>query len=71
MPTILKQLQQFWAGRNRQQRSFLVAGAVATVALLAVFAHLMATPDMKPLMTGLEPADAQTLAAALRASRTR
>ncbi len=67
MPTILKQLQQFWAGRNRQQRSFLVAGAVATVALLAVFAHLMATPDMKPLMTGLEPADAQTLAAALTA----
>ncbi len=67
MQNILRQLQQFWAGRNRQQRGFLVAGAVATVALLVVFAHLMATPDMKPLMTGLDPADAQTLSASLTA----
>ncbi len=67
MEQILRQLQQFWAGRNRQQRGFLLAGAAATVALLAVFAHLMATPEMKPLMTGLEPADAQALSASLTA----
>ena len=67
MQAILRQLQQFWTGRNRQQRGFLIAGGIATVALLAVFAHLMAAPDMKPLMTGLEPADAQTLAASLTA----
>ena len=67
MQNILRQLQQFWAGRNRQQRGFLIAGGVATVALLAVFAHLMAAPDMKPLMTGLDPADAQTLSASLTA----
>jgi len=67
MQNILRQLQQFWAGRNRGQRGFLIAGGVATVALLAVFAHLMATPDMKPLMTGLDPADAQTLSASLTA----
>ncbi len=67
MQSILRQLQQFWAGRNRQQRGFLIAGGIATVALLAVFAHLIAAPDLKPLMTGLEPADAQTLSASLTA----
>ncbi len=65
MQTILGQLEQFWAGRNRQQRGFLIAGAVATVALLLLFARLMATPEMKPVMTGLEPADAQALSATL------
>ncbi len=67
MQKIWQQLGLFWAGRDKRQRGFLVAGAVATVALLAVFAHLMASPDMKPVMTGLDPADAQTLAAALTA----
>ena len=67
MQRIWQQLQQFWAGRSGQQRGFLIAGGVATLALLAVFAHLIASPDMKPLMTGLDPADAQTLAASLTA----
>ncbi len=67
MQNILRQLREFWTGRDRQQRGFLIAGGIATVALLAVFAHLMATPDMKPLMTGLDPADAQTLSASLTA----
>ncbi len=67
MQNILRQLRVFWAGRTGQQRGFLVAGAVGTVALLALFAHLITAPDLKPLMTGLEPADAQTLAAALTA----
>ena len=67
MQKIWQQLQSFWAGRSSQQRGFLVAGGVATVALLALFAHLMLTPDMKPLMTGLEAADAQALAATLTA----
>ncbi len=67
MQKIWAQLVQFWAGRDRRQRGFLIAGAVATVALVAVFAHLMTAPDMKPLMTGMDPADAQTLAAGLTA----
>ncbi len=67
MPKLLQQLGAFWAGRNGQQRGFLVAGAVVTVALLALFAHLIAAPDLKPLMTGMDPSDAQTLAAALTA----
>ncbi len=67
MQKILQQLGAFWAGRTGQQRGFLIAGAVATVALLAVIAHLIAAPDLKPLMTGLDPADAQTLSSALTA----
>jgi flagellar M-ring protein FliF len=62
-----RQLQRFWAGRNGQQRRLLIAGGVATIAVLAVLAHLIATPDMKPLMTGMDPADAQALASTLTA----
>ena len=31
------------------------------------FGHLIVTPDYKPLMTGMEPADAQALASRLAA----
>ncbi len=67
MQRYLAQLQQFWAGRNRQQRGFLIGGAAASAVLLLLLTHLMSTPDMKPLMTGLEPADAQALSASLTA----
>ncbi len=67
MQNFLQQLGAFWASRDKRQRGFLLAGAAATVALLAVFAHLIAAPDLRPLMTGLDPADAQTLSAALTA----
>jgi flagellar M-ring protein FliF len=64
---IIAQGKQFWASRNKRQRGFLLAGAGATVALLAVFVRLIGTPDYKPLFTGLEAADAQTLTAQLDA----
>ncbi len=67
MQNLWQQLQTFWAGRTGQQRGFLIAGGAATAALLLLFAHLMATPEMKPLVTGLEPSDAQALATALTA----
>ncbi|MBB6144999.1 flagellar M-ring protein FliF [Silvibacterium bohemicum] len=61
------QAKQFWASRNPRQRGYLLAGVGATVALLALFVRLIGTPDYKPLFTGLEPADAQTLSAQLDA----
>jgi flagellar M-ring protein FliF len=67
MNQIAGQLKQFWATRTSKQRLFLGAGAVATVGLVAVFANLMSAPDYKPLMSGLEPADAQTISAELTA----
>ena len=62
-----EQSKQFWASRSPRQRGYLLAGVGATVALLALFVRLIGTPDYKPLFTGLEPADAQTLSAQLDA----
>jgi flagellar M-ring protein FliF len=63
---IFAQLKQFWMTRSPKQRMMLGAGAVATVGLVGLFANLMSTPDYKPLMSGLEAADAQTISAELK-----
>jgi flagellar M-ring protein FliF len=62
-----EQARQFWLSRNPGQKGFLLAGAAATVVLLTLFVRLIGTPDFKPLYTGLELADAQTLTAQLDA----
>src|ERR1700739_3942818 len=62
-----EQVKQFWATRSPRQRGYLLGGVGATVALLALFVRWIETPDYKPLFTGLEPADAQTLSAQLDA----
>jgi len=67
MKQIGAQLKQFWSSRTSKQRLLLGAGAAATIGLVGLFANLMATPDYKPLMSGLEPADAQTITAELKA----
>jgi len=63
----IHQAQQFWATRSARQRGFLLAGAVATVLVLGIFVRLIGTPDYKPLFTGLETEDAQTLSTQLDA----
>ena len=65
MNHIVAQAKQFWIGRSSNQRILLAVGAVATLGMLGFFASLMSTPDYKPLMSGLEPADAQALSAEL------
>ena len=64
---VTQQAQQFWASRSKRQKTLLVAGAAATVLLVALFAGLIGSPDYKPLYTGLESADVQTLSAQLDA----
>ncbi|RXH57274.1 flagellar basal-body MS-ring/collar protein FliF [Granulicella sibirica] len=66
---ITTQAKQFWSTRTANQRIFLGVGAAATIGLLALFANLMTTPDYKPLMTGLESADAQAISAELTAKK--
>ncbi|MGA7157000.1 MAG: flagellar basal-body MS-ring/collar protein FliF [Acidobacteriaceae bacterium] len=64
---ITNQAQQFWTSRNKQQKMLLVAGVAATALLLTIFAGMLGSPDYKPLYTGLEAADAQTISAQLDA----
>jgi flagellar M-ring protein FliF len=62
-----EQAKQFWSTRSAGQKGFLLAGTGATVLLLTLFVRLIGTPDYKPLYTGLEAADAQTLSSQLDA----
>jgi flagellar M-ring protein FliF len=64
---IVDQSKAFVSGLSNKQRLMLLGGAVLTAAVLALFVHMIATPDYKPLMTGMEPADAQALASRLAA----
>lgn len=61
MNQILLQAKQFWSTRTSRQRLILGVVTLATVGLIGLFASLMATPNYKVLMTGLEAADAQTI----------
>jgi flagellar M-ring protein FliF len=63
------QAKQFWSTRTTNQRLLLGGGAAATLALIIFFSNLMLTPDYKPLINGLEPADAQTISAELTAKK--
>src|SRR5580698_10646567 len=70
MPTldqVQKQATDFVTGLTVKQRAMLVGAAVLTIAVLALFAHLISTPDYKPLVTGMETSDAQALGAQLAA----
>ncbi len=64
---VQKQLTAFIAGLSNKQRLLLVGAVVLTIGVLAAFAHLISTPDYVPLMTGMEPTDAQALGAKLAA----
>jgi flagellar M-ring protein FliF len=45
----------------------LMGGGALVVGVILFLGHLIITPDYKPLMTGMEPADAQALASRLAA----
>ena len=64
---ITKQAQAFWASRSKRQKTLLAVGAVASVVVVSLFAGLLGSPDYKPLYSGLEAADVQTLSASLDA----
>lgn len=67
MSQIAGQVKQFWATRTSKQRLMLGAGAAATIGLVGLFASLVSSPDYKPLVNGLEPADAETIGTELKA----
>jgi flagellar M-ring protein FliF len=64
---IQKQLKDFAAGLSIKQGALLGGAVLLTIAVLVGFVNLIATPDYKPLVSGMEPADAQALGAKLAA----
>jgi flagellar M-ring protein FliF len=67
MNQLQKQVTDFASGMSAKQRLLLAGAAVVTIAVLGVFVHFLTAPDYKPLMTGMEPEDAQALANKLAA----
>jgi len=55
------------AAFDTKQLIVLMGGAALVGGVILFFGHLLATPDYKPLMTGMEPSDAQALASRLAA----
>ena len=66
---LLQKGKQFWATRTANQRIFLGVGAAVTFGLTGLFANLMISPDYKPLVSGLEAADAQVITTELAAKK--
>jgi flagellar M-ring protein FliF len=66
---ILNKVKQFWLSRTNNQRVMLGAGGAVMLGMIAFFASLIATPEYKPLVSGLESADAQTISAELTAKK--
>src|SRR6266446_4637124 len=66
---VIDRVKLFWAGLGRQQRIYLGVGLAITLAVVVVFANMIATPDYKPLLTGLAAADAQAISAQLAAKK--
>ncbi len=69
MTKFLEQLRQMWARLTPRQRMVVGGGTLATVVLVGALARTLGTPEMKPLMVGLEPADAQAMVAQLQAKK--
>ncbi len=69
MPQMLQQLQQAWARLQPRQRMLTVAGSVLSLVALALLVKTFGEPDFKPVMTGLDSGDVQTLSAQLAAKK--
>jgi flagellar M-ring protein FliF len=65
----MERAKLFWAGLRPQQRAYFGVGFAITVAAVVFFVKMIATPDFKPLMNGLEPADAQAITGQLAAKK--
>ena len=66
---VVEQLKQAWQRMNPRQRMIVAGGTLAAVAGLVVLTVMMSSTDYKPLMTGLEPEDAQTISQQLAAKK--
>ena len=65
----LDRIKLFWEGLRPQQRVYFGVGLAITVAALIFFVRMIASPEYKPLTSGLEAADAQTITSQLAAKK--
>jgi len=65
----MERAKLYWQGLHPQQRVYFGIGLAVTVAAVVFFVRMIATPDYKPLMTGMEAADAQSVGAQLAAKK--
>jgi flagellar M-ring protein FliF len=65
----IERMKSFWEGLGSRQRIYLGVGLAITLAVAGVFASLIAAPDYKTVLTGLEASDAQTISAQLAAKK--
>ncbi len=65
----LEQMKQMWSRLTPRQRMVAGGGTLATLVLLGVMTRMLGSPEYKPLMVGLEPADAQAISAQLAAKK--
>jgi len=65
----LEQFKQVWSRMDRRQRMIVGGGTLATLLGVGMLAMMMNSPDYKPLMTGMEPEDAQAMAQQLVAKK--
>ena len=65
----VERLKQLWLRMNPRQRLVVAGGTAATIVGVGVIAMAMSATDYKPLMTGMEPEDAQAVAQQLAAKR--
>jgi flagellar M-ring protein FliF len=66
---LMDRVKLYWTGLQPQQRIYFGIGLAVVVAAVVFFVKMIATPDYKPLMTGMEAADAQSVAAQLAAKK--
>lgn len=66
---VMERAKLFWTGLRPQQQAVFGVGIAITVAAIVFFVKMISTPDMKPLMSGMEPADAQAVSSELAAKK--
>jgi len=66
---LLDRVKLFWAGLRPQQKIYSGLGFLITLVALGFIVKMIAVPDYKPLLKGLEPADSQAVTAQLDAKK--
>lgn len=68
MPILFKQLGELWQRLDRRQRTGVIGGAVATLALIGALVFYATRPEYAVLFSDLRPADAQAIIEKLKQS---